>query len=228
MKMHTSCGRTVNITRFAPDGLPASMGRVVLDTSCAPHDEGELWASLTPEEARRLAGALLFQAAAVDPEPAGRPGVAEVVPIAGDAFEIRIRGHVLTVDQPLSDGGKDTAATPVELFVAAVASCAAHYAGRYLDRHGVSRDGLSVRAEFRMADDLPARVAALSVTVLAPELPPQRLAALRAVVSHCTVTNTLARPPEVELDVRCATEEASLATCTRVSPDTGRMGPAGS
>ncbi|MFE9028369.1 OsmC family protein [Streptomyces iakyrus] len=39
-----------------------------------------------------------------------------------------------------------TAPTPVELLVAAVASCAAHYAGRYLDRHGESREGLSVRA----------------------------------------------------------------------------------
>lgn len=167
-----------------------------------------MWASLTAEEARRLAGLLLYQAASVDPEPAGRPGAAEVTPIAGDAFGIRVRGHVLTVDQPLSDGGKDTAPTPVELFVAAVASCAAHYAGRFLDRHGVARDGLSVRAEYRMADDRPARVAGLFLTVRAPSLPHRRLAALRAVVSHCTVTNTLARAPEVELEVRCPPGEA--------------------
>ncbi|WP_432118551.1 OsmC family protein [Streptomyces sp. bgisy032] len=202
--MKTRCGRTINVTRFAPPGLPAPMGRVVLDTSFAPHDEGELWASLTAEEARRLAGLLLFQAAAVDPEPAGPPDVAEVVPIQGDAYEIRVRGHVLTVDQPVPDGGNDTAPTPVELFVASVASCAAHYAGRYLDRHDVSREGLSVRAEYRMADDRPARVAALTLTVTAPALPARRQAALRAVVSHCTVTNTLARAPEVDLEVRCA------------------------
>ena len=206
MKMRTRCGRTINVTRFAPQGLPAPMGRVVLDTSFASHDEGELWASLTAEEARRLAGLLLFQAAAVDPEPAGPPGAVDVVPIAGDAYEIRVRGHVLTVDQPLSDGGKDTAPTPVELFVAAVASCAAHYAGRYLDRHGESREGLSVRAEYSMADDLPHRVAAVSLTVMAPALPPQREAALRAVVSHCTVTNTLAQALDVALEIRCAAD----------------------
>ncbi|MFF7311703.1 OsmC family protein [Streptomyces sp. NPDC008137] len=208
--MRTRCGRTINVTRFAPPGLPTPMGRVVLDASFAPHDEGELWASLTAEEARRLAGLLLFHAAAVDPEPEGPPGAAEVVPIAGDAYEIRVRGHVLTVDQPLADGGKDTAPTPVELFVAAVASCAAHYAGRYLDRHSESRDGMSVRAEYRMADDRPPRVAALSLAVTAPALPPQRLAALRAVVSHCTVTNTLVQAPEVELEVRCATDDEAV------------------
>ncbi|WP_437065145.1 OsmC family protein [Streptomyces sp. enrichment culture] len=180
---------------------------MVVDTSCAPHDEGELWASLTAEEARRLAGLLLLQAAAVDPEPAVPPGAAEVVPVVGDAYEIRVRGHVVTVDQPLSDGGKDSGPTPVELFVAAIASCAAHYAGRFLDRHGVDRGGLSVRAEYRMADERPARVATLSLTLLAPALPPQRLAAMRAVVSHCTVTNTLAQAPEVSLEVRCATAD---------------------
>ncbi|MBV7694525.1 OsmC family peroxiredoxin [Streptomyces sp. TRM70350] len=145
------------------------MGRVVLDTSCAPHDEGELWASLTAEEARRLAGPLLCQAAAVDPRAAALPGEVEAVPVAGDAFEIRTRGHVLMADQPQSARGTDTAPTPVELFVAPVA--------------------LSVPAEFRKADDRPARVAALALTVRAPSLPSERLAALRAVVSHCTVTN---------------------------------------
>ncbi|WP_329469705.1 OsmC family protein [Streptomyces sp. NBC_01723] len=201
MKLHTRCGRTINVTRFAPEGLPGRMGRVVLDTSFSTHDEDELWASLTAEEARRLAGLLLYQAAAVDPEPRPDPGAVEVVPLVGDAYEIRVRGHVLTVDQPLTDGGKDTAPTPVELCVAAVASCAAHYAGRFLDRHGVGRDGLSVRARFRMADDRPARVASLSLTVVAPELPPEKLGALRAVVAHCTVTNSLTRPPETELRV---------------------------
>ncbi|WP_030230963.1 MULTISPECIES: OsmC family protein [unclassified Streptomyces] len=204
MKMKTRCGRTINVTRFAPQDLPAPMRRVVLDTSFAPHDEGELWASLTAEEARRLAGLLLFQAAAVDPRPARGPGVVDVLPIAGDAFEIRVRGHVLTVDQPLPDGGKDTAPTPVELFVTAVASCAAHYAGRFLDHHGVSREGLSVRAGYRMADERPARVAALSLIVRVPALAPRRLAALRAVVSHCTVANSLAQSPDIALEVQCA------------------------
>ncbi|MFF4469730.1 OsmC family protein [Streptomyces sp. NPDC001599] len=178
------------------------MGRVVLDTSFASYDEDELWTSLTAEEARRLAGLLLFQAAAVEPEPSAAPGVVDVVPVVADAYEVRVRGHVLTVDQPLADGGKDTAPTPVELFVAAVASCAAHYAGRFLDRHGAGRDGFSVRAGFRMADDRPPRVASLRLTVTAPSLPAERLAALRAVVSHCTVTNTLVQAPEVMLEVR--------------------------
>lgn len=210
MKMTSRCGRTIDVTRLAPQDLPAPMGRVVLDTASAPHDGRAPWLSLTAEEARRLAALLVFQAAAVEPAPDGPAGRVDVTPVAGDAFEMRVRGHVLTVDQPRPDGGKDTAPTPVELFVASVASCTAHYAGRYLDRHGLSRDGLAVRADFRMADDRPPRVASLSLTVHTPSLPAERLPALRAVVSHCTVSNTLADAPDMRVHVRCEPDPAEM------------------
>lgn len=40
---------------------------------------------------------------------------------------------------------------------AALATCAAFYAGRYLARHGYGRDRLGVAAGFTMAADRPAR-----------------------------------------------------------------------
>ncbi|MEU0397661.1 OsmC family protein [Streptomyces sp. NPDC006208] len=195
--VRTGCGRTISVSRFVSEGLPAEMGRVVLDTVREPYDRSEVWASLTPEEARRIAGLLLFQAEAVDRPPAGRAGHAEVTPISGDAYEVTMRGHVLTVDQPVPDGGHDTAPTPVELFVAAVTSCVAHYAGRFLDRHGIARKGLRVACDYTMASEPPPRVASLSICVDVPELPPSRAAAMQAVISHCTVKNTLEAPPEI-------------------------------
>ncbi|WP_240134638.1 OsmC family protein [Streptomyces sp. MUM 178J] len=200
-RVHTRCGRTISVSRFGHEPLPPGMGRVVLDTAWEPYDHGEVWASLTPEEARRIAGLLLFHAAAVEPPAPGPPGRAEAVPICGDAYEVSVRGHVVTVDQPLADGGADTAPSPVELFAASVASCAAHYAGRFLDRHGISRDGLRVRADYTMAADRPARVASIAVRVDAPHLPASRVRALEAVAGRCTVTNTLETRPEVTFAV---------------------------
>jgi hypothetical protein len=53
-----------------------------------------------------------------------------------------------------------------------------------------------------MATDRPARVSGVRLTVRVPDgLPPQRWAALRAVVSHCTVHNSLAVPPSVTIDL---------------------------
>jgi len=121
----------------------------------------------------------------------------------GEAYEIAVRGHRILVDQPADAGGQDTAPTPTELFVASLASCVAFYAGRYLTRHGYSRTGLAVEAQFALATDRPARVAAVRLTLHVPaDLPAERWAALRAVAAHCTVHNSLSQPPLVELTVR--------------------------
>ena len=129
-------------------------------------------------------------------------GQVDVGHLDGDAYEIRVRGHRLTVDQPADAGGTDKAPTPTELFAASLAACVAFYAGRYLDRHGLDRHGLRVHAEFDPATDRPARVAAIRVSVHPPDgFPAERIAALCAVAGHCTVHNTLADPPEVTVTV---------------------------
>jgi putative redox protein len=120
----------------------------------------------------------------------------------GEAYEIQVRGHRMCVDQPTDAGGADGAPTPTELFVGSLAACVAFYAGRYLTRHGLGRDGLAVRADFDMATDRPARVTAIRITVRAPDaLPAERRPALAAVASHCTVHNTLTTQPEVTVTV---------------------------
>jgi putative redox protein len=117
----------------------------------------------------------------------------------GDKFDINIRGHVVSVDQPVKDGGEDTAPTPTELFIASLASCVAFYARRYLTRHNLPTDGLAVDATFAMGAK-PARVAGIQMRLIVPEgVPTERLDALLAVASHCTVHNTLASAPQVSL-----------------------------
>ncbi|MET8130586.1 OsmC family protein [Streptomyces sp. NPDC005251] len=126
----------------------------------------------------------------------------DVTHVDGDAYEVDIRGHRILVDQPVDAGGTDIAPTPVELFAASLATCVAFYAGRYLQRHGLPRDGLRVRSEFTMATDRPARVDSLRLVVVPPqELPTRRHAALLAVASHCTVHNTLHEPPEIRIEM---------------------------
>ncbi|MDP9164673.1 MAG: OsmC family protein [Actinomycetota bacterium] len=115
----------------------------------------------------------------------------------GDRFSIAIRGHVLHVDQPEPDGGSDTGPTPTELFVASLASCVAFYARRYLTRHNLPEEGLTVTAEAQSGAN-PSRVATMTISVTLPEgVPAERRQALLAVASHCTVHNTLTHPPEV-------------------------------
>ncbi len=126
-----------------------------------------------------------------------------VEPRAGEAYEVAVRGHRILVDQPADAGGGDLAPTPTELFAASLASCIAFYAGRHLTRHGYSREGMAVEAQFDLATDRPARVAAVRLILHVPAgVPRERWAALQAVASHCTVHNTLEQPPHVDITLR--------------------------
>lgn len=124
---------------------------------------------------------------------------------AGDRYGIEIGRHALVIDQPVEDGGADDGPTPTELFVASLASCAAFYAGRFLRRHDVAPEGMTVSASFEMADR-PARVGSIKLTLCVPHALGNDLAArLQAVVEHCTVRNSLLAPPELSLHIDAPT-----------------------
>ncbi|MEV8099024.1 OsmC family protein [Kitasatospora sp. NPDC085879] len=188
--MNTASGGPVLVTR--PD--PADPGPVVLDLG------GVGRAALTCAEARDVAAARLREAAAAE-GPHG-PRHTGAVHLRGDRYAVSVRGHVLTVDQPVADGGVDTAPTPLELFTASVASCVAHCAGRHLTRHSIDPEGLRVTVDHRMATDRPARIALADVPVIAPRLPKERATGLLDVPSHRTVHPMPAHPPEVTVAVR--------------------------
>lgn len=57
--VHTACGRELTIGRLQLDAVGPSGERVTLDVVRQSYDHGEVWASLTPDEARRIAVALL-------------------------------------------------------------------------------------------------------------------------------------------------------------------------
>jgi len=117
----------------------------------------------------------------------------------GDRFDINIRGHLISVDQPVSHGGDDTAVTPTELFVASLASCVAFYSRRYLARHNLPTEGLAVEATFDMGTR-PARVSGITVRIIVPDgVPAERREPLLAVATHCTVHNSLADTPDVSV-----------------------------
>ncbi|MDP9181864.1 MAG: OsmC family protein [Actinomycetota bacterium] len=122
-----------------------------------------------------------------------------VTPEAGDRFSITVRDHVLHTDQPVEDGGEDTAPTPVELFIASLASCVAHYARGYLVRHDLPTEGLRVDASWETVKK-PSRVGSIDVSLTLPEGVPEELRArLLAVASHCTVHNSITQPPDIRV-----------------------------
>lgn len=123
-----------------------------------------------------------------------------VTPDGGDRYRIAIRGHEVMVDQPVEDGGEDSAPTPTELFVAGLASCVAFYGGRYLRRHKLPVAGFAVDCSFAFAEDRPARVRSIRIDVALPTgFPDERRDAFLAVLEHCTVHNSISVKPDIAI-----------------------------
>ena len=117
----------------------------------------------------------------------------------GDRFAVSVGSHLVHVDQRVDDGGEDSAPTPVELFAASLATCVAHYARRYLRRHDLPTDGLTVDARWQNAKN-PSRVGAFELSLTLPDgVPSDRRDAVLAMASHCTVHNSLTHPPDVTI-----------------------------
>ncbi|GAA1902126.1 OsmC family protein [Actinomadura bangladeshensis] len=126
-----------------------------------------------------------------------------------DAFAVLVRDHVLHVDQPYSAGGMDGGLTPVELFVASLAACAAHSARRHLVRHCLPAEGLEVTADFAMNGDVPARVSQI-VLWLRPRIPvpDEAVDGLRRAVEMCAVRNSIFNAPRIGVHVETASKAA--------------------
>lgn len=130
----------------------------------------------------------------------GAPASITARHLGGDRLEIAARGHRLRADQPLEAGGEDTGLTPTEIFLGGLAGCVAFYGARYLRRHGLPAEGLEVTCDYSWAAE-PTRVGAITLRVEAPGLPPERREAFSRVIEHCSVHNTLRRPPGVRIEV---------------------------
>jgi putative redox protein len=139
--------------------------------------------------------------------------------IEGLRSETKIRQFTLTVDEPPSLGGTDTGPNPVELVLAALATCQEITYRAYATALGIPLDGVSVKLEgtldlrgfFAVKDDVRAGYNAVSGTVhLTSPASEAELAKLKEVVdAHCPVLDILRAP--VPVDLKLETERAVRA-----------------
>jgi uncharacterized OsmC-like protein len=129
--------------------------------------------------------------------------------VEGVRSETRVRQFTLTVDEPPSLGGTDLGPNPVELVLAALATCQeityrayATALGVPLDRVSVKLEGdLDLRGFFAVGDDArPGFSAVRGVVKLESSASPAELARLKDIVdAHCPVLDILTAPVPVAL-----------------------------
>ena len=129
----------------------------------------------------------------------------------GTRYDITSGRHRIVTDQPAEDGGQDAGMSPVELFVGSVASCVAYFVGRFCARHHISREGLSVDAEWTMAEQ-PHRVGRIEIIIHLPHRIPADLKERLLNVAHgCTVHQSVAIAPSVGITLNPHTPARALS-----------------
>lgn len=119
-------------------------------------------------------------------------------------FTVQARSHTIHCDQPLENGGDDSAMTPPELMLAALGSCAAFYAVQYLSTRKLVETGVEVSVT---ADKLmqPARLGNFRIHVACPiHLTEEQSQGLMRSVQHCLIHNTLLSLPEIKIELATA------------------------
>lgn len=125
-----------------------------------------------------------------------------VVNYLGNAkFEVSARGHRLLCDQPVENGGADTAVSPPEFLLASLGTCAGYYAAQYLRARSLPAEGLQVRVTAEKEKN-PARLGSFRIEVTVPVLDAHHEEGVRRAVKACLIHNTLLHAPAIETVVQ--------------------------
>lgn len=124
----------------------------------------------------------------------------ELKVVFGENYRIaaEYKGFTIQSDQPVSDGGDNSAPSPFDLFLASLATCAGYYALAFCRERRIPAEGLAVI----MTYDRPAGarlIDKITIRVTPPlGFPDKYRDALVKAVDHCTVKAHLDRPPKFE------------------------------
>jgi putative redox protein len=124
--------------------------------------------------------------------------------VEGLRSETKIRQFCLTIDEPPTLGGTDTGPNPVELVLAALASCQEITYRAYATALGVPLDSVSVKLEGSLVkDDVRSGFAGIQgIVTLKSSADPEKLAKLKQIVdAHCPVLDMLRNPVPVALEL---------------------------
>jgi putative redox protein len=103
---------------------------------------------------------------------------------------VQVRQHRLLADEPVDEGGEDSAPSPQELLAASLASCTAVTMEMYAQRKGWDIGGVEVEAQYTPAErGCPTRFA---LTLRLPsDLSDEQVERLRVIAAKCPVHRTL-------------------------------------
>jgi putative redox protein len=110
-------------------------------------------------------------------------------------------GHKIKTDQPLDNGGTNTAPAPFDLYLASIGTCASIYVKSFCDNRGIPTDKIKIiqKTEFDKETGLPVDIT-LDIT-LPEDFPEKYKEAIKVVAEKCKVKKSIQAPPVFQVNV---------------------------
>ncbi len=117
----------------------------------------------------------------------------------GKIVTAHTHGHSIITDQPVDNGGTDTAPAPFDIFLASIGTCAGIYVKSFCDNRNIPAEGIKIiqTHEWNQETGLPT---AIRLDIKLPAgFPEKYKASLIHVAELCKVKKSIANPPTFEI-----------------------------
>ena len=108
----------------------------------------------------------------------------------------------VSTDQPLADGGTNSAPSPFDLFLASLATCAGYYVAAFCRERGLPTEGMAIRMTNDWNDKTHLAENVHIEVVLPPDFPSKYRRAVIRAAGMCTVKRHLEQPPAFHIAAR--------------------------
>lgn len=111
----------------------------------------------------------------------------------------KLDDHLIITDQPVDNGGGNTAPAPFDLYLASIGTCAGIYVKSFCDRRNIPTDGIKIvqNIEYDPLKRLPSRIS-LDIKIPAG-FPEKYKEAVINAAELCAVKKSIADPPKFEI-----------------------------
>lgn len=127
----------------------------------------------------------------MDPITVTFPGGAQICAQVGEFF--------IPTDQPIEDGGTNSAPAPYDLFLTSIATCSGIYVARFCQQRELSTEGMTMTLEIERNAEL-AKLEKVKIAIQLPDgFPDKYKKAVVRAAEMCSVKKALLDPPEFEM-----------------------------
>lgn len=117
----------------------------------------------------------------------------------GKVVTAHSHGHIIRTDQPVLNGGQNSAPSPFELFLASIGTCAGIYVKSFCDNRKIATDNIRIiqTVEYDEETSLPVNI---KIDIRLPaDFPEKYREAVISVAELCKVKKSMLTPPVFEV-----------------------------